>query len=253
MCLSAYSAAPATSFGSSACCSARARPSCWTWCGPRPSCCSPPARVSADAGLGGLAPGGACGCRASPPHGPLPGPEGHAMHAVMCAHAMWAGTHSHTPIHMPTHMLSHTYMHTRTHACAQKHARALTYVHMHNSRTCTHADTCACTLRCTPTHAHTCACPHVCTHMQACVCMCSHTRVHACMYTCAHTDTFTCFCTHADTYMQCSLYIHMHTCARMCTCMHMHINAGVCALTHTQVHTCVYMLSHTRAHTYRFP
>lgn len=182
MSLSACSAAPATSFGSSACCSARARPSCWTWCGPRPSCCSPPARVSADAGLGGLAPGGACGCRASPPHGPLPGPEGRAMHAVTCAHAMWARRHSHTPIHMPTHMLSHT------HTCMRTHMHVLRNTHM-----LSHMCTCTALAHMqTHVHAHSGAHPHI------------HTRVHVDMH--AHT------CRHMCSHTYTGVHIHVHMC-----------------------------------------
>ena len=77
--LSSCSAAPATSSGSSACCCARVRPLCWTWCGPRPSCCSPPARVSGAPGWGWAGPGGrpsgrrgAWGCQPSPPCRPPP-------------------------------------------------------------------------------------------------------------------------------------------------------------------------------------
>lgn len=136
-------------------------------------------------------------------------------------------------------------MHAHTHACAQKHAHALTYVHMHSS--CTHADTCACTLRCTPTYTHTCARRYACTHMQTYVL--SH--IHRCTHTCTHVHTLTrarAFAhmqTHVHAHALCTLTCtRAHACTRACTCTYMQM----CVLTHTQVHTCVHMLSHTRAH-----
>lgn len=118
----------ATSCESSACCCVRARPSCWTWYGPRPSLCSPPVRVS-----GAQKPwAAACGGGGHPASTSIvtgiqltdhhPGCEAHAVHA-------------HT----------HTYLCAHRHACAHTYAHVCVHTHPMHVQTHTH-----------PAHAHSC-------------------------------------------------------------------------------------------------